>query len=277
MSPPATRGTMSKQLSSIRDKLSPDGKLIVSAITTEFDCLRNELKESFNQELEKFREEFSTMLSNKNEEITILRNNYAASSNEIKFLKDKVTRMENCLDEEDAYIRRECLIFSGNVVPASQPNENCGTIVMNIVKEKLRLQQNMDISTAHRLGKPPSSSTSPDNRSIIVKFCQRDCKKQIYLTARTAKVQGLYVNESLTPIRRTILYALRQIRRAHPNLVTGCSTFDGKIYAYTKPSATSPSNARNLRHEINTHQRLTAFCSDYIRQPLEMFLDSWPQ
>ena len=84
------------------------------------------MKESFNRELEKHREESSTM-----------------------FLTDKVTRMDKCLDDEDAYNRRECLIFSGNTVPASKPDENCGNIVKNIVKEKLHLQQNMDISIQH--------------------------------------------------------------------------------------------------------------------------------
>ena len=33
--------TLSKNLVSVRDKLSPDGKLIVSAISAEIQCLRN--------------------------------------------------------------------------------------------------------------------------------------------------------------------------------------------------------------------------------------------
>ena len=277
MAPPRACATLSKNLVSVRDKLSPDGKLIVSAISAEIDSLRNELKDSFNSELDKFREEFSSLLDNRNHEIEELKVQHAKSQEEVKSLNIKVTKLESVIDEEDAYMRHETLIFSGSILPAFHPSENCPDIVRKIVKEKLHLEQDMDISTAHRLGKKPQSNSpaSPDKRSIIVKFCQRDTKKNIYLAARTAKVQNLYVNESLTPTRQKILYALRQIRRAHPNLLTGSSTFDGKVYAYTKPSSTAPSDARNIRHEINSQKRLTSFCTDYIRQPLETFLDSW--
>ena len=40
-----------------------------------------------------------------------------------------------------------CLISSGNVAPASHPDENCGNIVKNIVKGNLRLQQNIQFGT----------------------------------------------------------------------------------------------------------------------------------
>ena len=60
--------------------------------------------------------------------------------------------------------------------------------------KKLKLQLDLDISIAHRLGKPPASSV-PDNRNIIVKFCQRDTKSQVNQIARAAKVSDLYVKE----------------------------------------------------------------------------------
>ena len=44
---------MSKNLVSVSDKMSPDGKLIVSAISAEIECLPNELKDNLNIELDK--------------------------------------------------------------------------------------------------------------------------------------------------------------------------------------------------------------------------------
>ena len=111
MAPPRACATLSKNLVSVRDKLSPDGKLIVSAISAEIDSLRNELKDSFNSELDKFREEFSSLLDNRNHEIEELKVQHAKSQEEVKSLNIKVAKLESVIDEEDAYMRRETLIF----------------------------------------------------------------------------------------------------------------------------------------------------------------------
>ena len=78
--------------------LSSDGKMIVSAMTKKFD----ELKCDFDR----MKTEFHSLLALKSEEIIKL-------SDEVLSLRNKVSNLENTLDEEDAYIRRETLIFSG--------------------------------------------------------------------------------------------------------------------------------------------------------------------
>ena len=94
-------------------------------------------------------------------------------------------------------------------------------------------------------------SQLPYKRSLIVKLCRRDTKSQIISTSRAARASGLNINESLTPTRRSILYGLRQIRRA-TNLMVCCSTFEGKVfvYLYTKPAP----NSRSLRQIMNTRE-----------------------
>ena len=271
--PPGTRNS----LKNIRDKLSADGKLIVCAITEEIQALHVQLTDEFNCELQKVRDEFTAALSSKNEETESFKQELLAAKGEINTLTNNVLKMKASIDEADAYQRRETVILSGTELPAAQPNENCANIVRTIIRDKLRLSIDPAISTAHRLGKPPNTTNTPDKRNIIVKFCQRDVKHTVYSAARQMKLRGLYVNESLTPTRSTILYALRQIKRAHPQLVTGCSTYDGKVFAYTKPSPNAPPEARNIRIEINTNERLAAFCTDFIRQPLETFLNAFPQ
>ena len=54
MAPPLTRNN----LSAIRDKLSPDGKLIVNAITSELQALNTQLNNQNNSEIQKLRDEF---------------------------------------------------------------------------------------------------------------------------------------------------------------------------------------------------------------------------
>ena len=44
---------------------------------------------------------------------------------EVSSLKQKVTKLENLIDNEDAYVRSESLILSGTMVPTSQALENC--------------------------------------------------------------------------------------------------------------------------------------------------------
>ena len=71
------------------------------------------------------------------------------------------------------------------------------------------------MNTAHRIGMKLDTQAL-DKRSIIVKHL-RDTKRQIISASRNDKAIGLFINENLTPLRRNIFYALRQIRRAHPS------------------------------------------------------------
>ena len=97
-------------------------------------------------------------------------------------------KIRDTADEQDAYTRRDSLIFSGETVPEG---EDCVKIVRKIVREDLKLNIDPLISTAHRLGKPPASNNTPDKRDIIARFCQRDTKFRVHEAARKAKVKGL--------------------------------------------------------------------------------------
>ena len=64
------------------------------------------------------------------------------------------------------------------------------------------------------------------------------------------------------------------MKRAHPNIVSGCSSVEGRIYVYTKPSSSSGGSSRDLRHLVNDQETLVDFCREYIKQPLDLFLES---
>ena len=118
MAPPLTRNN----LSAIRDKLSPDGKLIVNAITSELQALSTQLNNQINSEIQKLRDEFCALLSRKNDEVDELKLELNSVKNEVKVSSRNVEDLKFGLDEEDSYVRRETLIFSGADVPVVQAN-----------------------------------------------------------------------------------------------------------------------------------------------------------
>ena len=182
------------------------------------------------------------------------------------------------MDEEDSYVRRESLIFSGPMTHNDQQSEDCSEFIRGRIKSKMNLELNAsEISVTHRLGLK-SAAQGPDKRPITVRFIRRDRKREILFTKRGSinKDSALYVSESLTPKRRTIHFALRQIKKKCPGKMTGYSTLDGRVFAFTK-TARSIENSRkhDHKHVINTHEALVEFCKDYIKQPLDDFLQSW--
>ena len=231
------------------DKLSPDGKILINMMKSEF---------------QKFREEFSGLLAAKNTEIERLQAKVLSLEDELKKVKDNI-------DGAEAYERRDTIVLSGSSIPAGSQGENCVATVQSLIKDKFRVEvSDHDISCSPRLGPKPNNQ-EPDKRSLIVKFCRRDVKTNVLISGRRAKAHGLFVNESLTPARNSIYRTLRTIKRSHPQLVKGCSTFDGNVFAYTK--APNPNSTRDVRHKINTHERLTKFCEEHVKQPLSAFLD----
>ena len=191
-------------------------------------------------------------------------------------LRAQINKMANKHDELEAYGRRESLIFSGTQIKPFESNENCVLIAKNLIQNVLKVPVDPLISTAHRMGKPPApGSSAPDKRAIIVKFVCRDDKFLILKTARnqSTRVQGLYVNESLTPIRSKILYVLRQAKRMNGSLITGTSTMNGKVFVHHRPAANAPESTPSLRTEINTRDKLHDFCENFIKHSLESFLD----
>ena len=182
------------------------------------------------------------------------------------------------IDDNDAYERRDTIVLSGNAIPVYSQGENSAHLAREIFKNELRMEvPENSISVAHRIGKKPANQ-QPDKRNIIVKLCRRDLKRPL-ITACQKRApnqrQNLRINESLTPTRSTILFALRQMKREHPNLVQGCSSYEGRIYAYTPPPEGSPATARNRRHLVNTREDLVKFCDEYVKRPLTTFLENW--
>ena len=194
-------------------------------------------------------------------------------------LREKVAALENSLDDEDAYVRRETIIFNGTAIPASTQGEICNNVIRAVIKNKLKIDiQESDISVAHRAGKKPTTQ-GPDRRGIQVRFCRRDLKREIMMTRRDNSDDSntLYSNESLTPKRSKILYTLRQMKKKFPAIIKGCTSQDGRVYAFTPSASTSASSSirpKDRKHLINTHDALADFSQNFIKLPLDQFLKS---
>ena len=224
------------------------------------------LMEFIKTEFDKMREDFNQMLNLKEQEIRELHG-------EVETLKKRVKILENQVDDSDAYERRDTLILSGPSLPPVERGENCVSVVKKLLQDQIRLDVNeSEFSVAHRLGARPQNQTS-DKRSLIVKFCRRECKRDVIIACKKAKNSNLFANESLTPKRRAILEALKKMKRSLPEHVKGCTTIDGKVFVYTKSLQT---NGRDHRHLVNSHDDLVKFCTDHVKQPLELFLAGWP-
>ena len=142
------------------------------------------------------------------------------------------------------------------------------------MKDQLRLEfSSNDISSAFRLGKAPKTQKS-DKRNIIVKLCRKDLKRDILSACRQMKPK-FYANESLTPLRSTILYVLRKMRRLHNNRIRGCSSIDGKVCAWVRPQGAQVAT-RDVRVFINNRDKLASFCKQHTGEELSKFIDNWP-
>ena len=148
----------------------------------------------------------------------------------VKVMHDRIEKLEEIVDNNSSYERRDTLVISGDIPPAKE-NENCATIVSELVREQLSLNlKREDISTAHRIGRKPLPG-KVDKRGIIFKLCRRDIKRDILFACREQKPK-YYINEHLTPIRNTILYALRKAKAKHPVKVSSCRSVDGNVTVY---------------------------------------------
>ena len=95
----------------------------------------------------------------------------------------------------------------------------------------------------------------------------------VLTAARRVKSSNLYINESLTPTREAISYALRKAKRAMPDKISGSNSFDGRVYVWVKPPDAA---ARSVRTPINTIEKLKKFCEQTLGRPMQDFLPNSP-
>ena len=113
-----------------------DGRELKQTLTAFYEDLKCE----FTKMLNDMKEEFIATITAKDKKIEEL-------SSEVTLLHGRIQKLEEKIDDQEAYERRDTLIFSGEKLPTSTPQENCATIVCKLLEENLNLKINAsDIS-----------------------------------------------------------------------------------------------------------------------------------
>lgn len=138
---------------------------------------------------------------------------------ENKMLKEKINDLENRLDEQEQYSRRNTIEIYG--IPQDK-NEDVVQIVKEVGKVlDFEITKPM-IDACHRMGRRPGHNSAP--AGIVVRFVSRLDKEELLrrrrvksnLSTRHMNLgvdQPVYINEALTPARRKLMAAARQVRR----------------------------------------------------------------
>ena len=245
----------------LTDNKSHSIKSMIPAIIEVFKSLEYKIFSVFDE----LKKDFLDFAKKYDEEICLLKR-------EISSVKKQMASLEEKVDENDAYERRDTLIMSGAVIPTCTSSENCMELTKTILNDHLKyVISPSDISTVHRLGKKPVSQ-KPDNRDIIIKFCRHNTKIDLLAAARRVKPTNLFLNESLTPQRHNISYALRKARREFPDLISGTSTIDGKVFVWVKPPNPLAAGSRDTRISVNSYSKLENFCQTTLQVPMSHFI-----
>ena len=236
-----------------------------------------------------FREEIATMkgelqdlkafLTTRDERISGLETTLSTLQAENAKLQTRMTSLEGKLDATEAYERRDTIIISGSIDPATT-GEITKNVVVDLVKRKLGglTIQPSDISVAHRLQtRPNTQNAKPPN--IYVKLCRRDLKKELIYASKQQDRNSntrILVYESLTPKRTAIFRTLVNMKKHDKDLVKGVTSHEGQVVAFTPGTQlASGERGKDRRHYVNTREQLQKFCEEFVRQPLEDFIVNW--
>ena len=183
----------------------------------------------------------------------------------ITILENRINHLETMIDHESQYERRDTVVFSGEKVPNDSPGENCKSIIQRLLNQDLELGNvNVnDISTAHRIGRQQEGQVK---RNIIVKLCRKDLVSDIYKRCKTINPK-FFVNDSLTPLRSKIAYALRQLKCRYPEKIQSTRSFNGIPRAFIKPTSRptrSSGTQQNQQISISTRMELEVFARDHL-------------
>ena len=211
---------------------------------------------------------FDAKLADKEQQISDL-------TSSVGKLEKRVALLEEAVDDNQAYERRDTLILSGNI-PEVRANEDCNFLVRKLLSEKIGVAiSEEDISVAHRIGK--KRDRGPDKRNVIFKLCRRDVKGKIMTACKEKKPEQLFVNESLTPTRNTIMYVLRCVKKKHPNAFGSCRSQDGSVCVWLPTIGSDGHGSRQYRRlTVNSRRTLDDLLRKQISDTSDAFVDVWP-
>ena len=166
-------------------------------------------------------------LSSRNATSSVAVSDQTNKDAQIAQMEKTIANLEKKIDATEAYERRDSIIISGAIPPATEGREeNSVKVVVDTINKKLgaiSIGPN-DISVAHRLqAKPTVPGSTPRPPNIYVKLVRRDLKKQLITASKqqNRNSERIFINDSLTPQRNAVFRTLQKIKREH-DVVKGC-------------------------------------------------------
>ena len=132
---------------------------------------------------------------------------------ENKRLSDMVEELEVRLDDQEQRSRNLCLVFHGIEEIEGNARENTDDLVIDVIKNKLRIQDISvnSIQRSHRLGPRKTGrqlrSAQDRPRPIIVRFASWRTRVAVFKIKKELKGSSFMITESLTKYRYQLLKA----------------------------------------------------------------------
>ena len=143
--------------------------------------------------------EFENEIKKKDEEIADLKK-------DVRNLTGKLHDVNNQLDRQEQYSRRNCLLLHG---VDETDHEVTDDIIIKTIKDKMDVEITPEsIDRTHRLGKKQQNTGRP--RPIIVKFSTYNTRHKIFRNKKVLKGKGVSITESLTQKRVELLKKARE-------------------------------------------------------------------
>ena len=184
-------------------------------------------------------------------------------------LKKTITDIELRIDEVENCERRNNIIVSGDALPNAVPNETSSRVAIDLFSRLMNFKLDSGcVVTAYRLGAKPMSQ-APDRRRIMLKLQGSEMKRDIIQACRTTKPSGLFLNDDLTHVRATVLYALRRIRKRYPEKIDYCGSRNGKVFIWKKSGS-----GQSMKVFINSLDQLKKICDEEFELDPMQFVDN---
>ena len=120
---------------------------------------------------------------------------------EVSDLKVSVKNLENQLDRQEQYSRRNCILIHGI---AERKDENTDDISLRTINEHLELElTEKELDGTHRFGNAKSGSKR--QRPIIVKFARYNTRRKVSVNKKRLKNTAISITERLTNHRMKLL------------------------------------------------------------------------
>lgn len=124
---------------------------------------------------------------------------------------DSLMIITDKMDYLEAQSRRNNLVFEGLKETDGESWSDTELKVKDVLKEKLQIQQDVEIERAHRVGR----STGRGPRPVVVKFMRHKDKSSILQRAKMLKGSNIYINEDFTEsVRRKRKELMPKLREA---------------------------------------------------------------